>query len=272
MGVKKTLFTTLVLVALMLKSLLSAFGMDGKEKSPTVYPRQIDLSGNVFSFAMREDFSRDMPAEDMIEKLDLEGSAALKRDGYITLMRRWWDLKEPGFFGKDQGSVMMAITLRKKPENQAGIIKTKENDFHKQRYREHNKEATTKGDAQFVVHVPNLAWQVGEDTYSSYELISINSRQWASTGTVQGRQSNNIYALPLDEQHYLEIEFALMPSDNVAPYNYIGIATPRMDAIVKTFIMRYASGNAIDEITEKYWMNRTFLGEMEAKHLLRFDD
>lgn len=184
----------------MLKSLLNAFGM-GKEHVPTMYPRQINLSGNIFGFKMPENFSRDMPAEDMVERLDMEKSEALRKDGYVTLLRRWWDLREPGWFGKEQGTIMMSVSVRTKPKNEAQVIKEDEYDFHnlthfavalydslQQRFRTQNEEATVQGDDSFVIYVPSLAWQIGEDTHSSYEVVSINNRQWVSTDTVQGKQ------------------------------------------------------------------------------------
>ncbi len=123
--VKRTLFIGFVLGIVMLKSLLNAFGM-GKEHVPTMYPRKINLSGNIFGFKMPENFSRDMPAEDMVERLDMEKSEALRKDGYVTLLRRWWDLREPGWFGKEQGTIMMSVSVRTKPKNEAQVIKEDE--------------------------------------------------------------------------------------------------------------------------------------------------
>lgn len=73
--------------------------------------RQINLSGNIFHFALPEDFSRDMPAADMVETLDIGDSKKFDNPEYGNLIRRWWDIKEPGWFGKKLGTVMMDISV-----------------------------------------------------------------------------------------------------------------------------------------------------------------
>ncbi|MFA5531917.1 MAG: hypothetical protein WDA11_14795 [Thiohalomonadaceae bacterium] len=121
-----------------------------------------------------------------------------------------------------------------------------------QRFRAHNEEAAANGDDEFVIYVPPLASRVGDKTHSSYEMVSITNRQWARTGTVQGKQGNKFFALPLSEHHYLEIEFAMMPSDNVSPYVYVGIATPKMNEIADTFVMHYAADNGFEKVTGRW--------------------
>ena len=66
--------------------------------------RTANLSGNYFSFAMPEDFSKDMPAEDLVENLDITDLKKFDKPEYGNLIKRWWDIREPGFFGKNLGS------------------------------------------------------------------------------------------------------------------------------------------------------------------------
>ena len=68
--------------------------------APTIYPRQVDLSGNIFHFAMPENFSKDMPAENMVEKLDIQDLEKFTDPEYGNIIRRWWDIKKPGFLEK----------------------------------------------------------------------------------------------------------------------------------------------------------------------------
>jgi len=282
--VKKILPIILLLGVIMFTSLFSAFGMGGKQDMPTMHTRQINLSGNVFSFNMPEDFSRDMPAEAVIEQLGLESSPALSSAGYITLMRRWWDIKEPGFFGKDMGTIMMSLNVRHKPENQAGILKVDTYDFHEllhfivalydslqQRYSEHNKEVAASGDDDFSVYIPGLATQVGENIYPNYEVIVRNNTHWIFTGTAQERQLEKIYALPLTNDLYLEVAFELMPNDNIVARKFVDLAMVRVNAIIDTFSMHYTSDNEFAKITTTGWMNKTLLDELKEKNIQLFN-
>jgi len=283
--VKKTTTIILFVGVIMLTSLFSAFGMSGKQDMPTMHARQINLSGNVFDFKMPEDFSRDMPAEDLTEKLDIENSPSLKNEGYITLMRRWWDIKEPGFFGKNMGTIMMSINVRHKPANQAGIIKVDSYDYHdllqfivalydslEQRYREHNKEVTASGADDFSVFVPGLATKVGDKIYPNYEVIVRNNTHWVFTGTAQERQLEKIYALPLTNDLFFEVAFELMPNDNIVARQFVELAMVRVNAIVDTFSMHYAANNEYAEITTTGWMNKTLVNELKEKNIQLFND
>ena len=68
--------------------------------APAIYPRQVDLSGNIFHFSMPENFSEDMPAANMVEKLDIEDLKKFDNPEYGNIIRRWWDIKRPGFLVK----------------------------------------------------------------------------------------------------------------------------------------------------------------------------
>src|SRR5687768_5383029 len=97
--------------------------------APAIYPRQVDLSGNVFHFSMPENFSKDMPAANMVEKLDIQDLQKFDNPEYGNIIRRWWDIKNPGFFGKGLGTVMMDISVQKPPENKKKLISDKPFDI-----------------------------------------------------------------------------------------------------------------------------------------------
>lgn len=92
---------------IMLSPLLKVFGMS---KVPTEITlgatRHVNISGNVLSFAMPENFSGEMPAEPLIETLNLN---ALTKESSGLLLQCWWDIKEPVFFGKALGSTKMDL-------------------------------------------------------------------------------------------------------------------------------------------------------------------
>ena len=264
----------------MILSLMKAFGMSGAPDELRLYTRQIDLSGNVFRFEIPEDFSQDMPAEDLIEQLDIQNSANLQRNGYVTLMRRWWDIKKPGFRGKQMGTIMMSITVRARPENRAGILRAKPYDFHimlhfvvalydslDQRYRDHNNEVTLSGNPELSVYVPELVTKIGETVYPNFKDLSLNKKnKWVSTGigVSETGQINKLYAIPLDQDNFLEIEFSLMPNDDVVAREFVDLAMVRVNKIVETFDLKYAKSNEFDRVTGEDWMDKTVLGELES--------
>ncbi len=63
---------------------------------------------------MSENFSKDMPAYPIREEYNLEAIGTGKES---VLIQRWWDIKEPGFFSKNLGTVMMSINVYAVPEN-----------------------------------------------------------------------------------------------------------------------------------------------------------
>lgn len=259
--------------------------MSDKPDALEMHPRQINLSGNVFGFKMPEDFSHDMPADDLVERAILEDSATLSENGYLTLMRRWWDIKEPGFFGKEMGTIMMSISVRQKPKNQAKILEVHEYNFHEilhfivalhdsleQRYKEHNREVMASGNHEFSVFVPGLATQLGDKIYTNYDVLIKNDKHWVFTGTAQERQIEKIFALPLTEDFYLEVTFELMPNDNVVARKFVDLAMVRVNAIANTFTMHYQVDNAFDKITTMDWANKTLLDELKKNHIQLFDN
>src|SRR5690554_5814826 len=110
-----------LLVIIMISGLSQFLGLNSNA-APKMYPRKIDLSGNIFNFSMLENFSKDMPAENMVEALDIDDIEKFDSPEYGNLIRRWWDIKKPGFFGKELGTVMMDISIQRVPENYQKLI------------------------------------------------------------------------------------------------------------------------------------------------------
>src|SRR5690554_492799 len=116
-----------ILVLIML-SLITQFFSGSSQANVKTYPRQINLSGNVFHFSLPEDFSKDMPAYDMVEALDISDPQKFDDPEYGNLIRRWWDIKEPGWFGKNLGTVMMDISVQRVVENKQQLLHS--NPYH----------------------------------------------------------------------------------------------------------------------------------------------
>src|SRR5690625_2680719 len=95
---------TLLKVLIMLTFISKAFGMSSRPPEVLGATRSVDLSVNVCQFAMLEICSRDMPADDLVERLDISDPDIFTSPADNTKSRRWWDIKEPGFFGKQLGT------------------------------------------------------------------------------------------------------------------------------------------------------------------------
>ena len=65
---------------------------------------------------MPENFSRDFPAKDMIEFVDLDHAAGISDYHGVPLLRRFWDFKTDGFFRKDTGMLIMMLSVKKIPD------------------------------------------------------------------------------------------------------------------------------------------------------------
>ncbi len=112
----------------MLATITKAFGLSSPPEQYPLQPRQINLSGNIVLFSMPENFSRDMPAEDMKETINLDDQSVYQDHEKFTLIRRWWDFKDKGFFGKEYGTLMMSIYLKQASET-VGVNTLKPLDF-----------------------------------------------------------------------------------------------------------------------------------------------
>ena len=84
--------------------------------------RSVDLGIAALHFSMQEDFSRDMPAEPLIEHVDVRKKDSLKSLDSGLILQRWWDIKTPGFFGKNVGMLMMSIGVHEVPENRQKLV------------------------------------------------------------------------------------------------------------------------------------------------------
>ncbi len=69
---KFSLIKYCIQVMIMLATITKAFGLSSPPEQYPLQPRQINLSGNIVHFSMPENFSRDMPAEDMKETINLD--------------------------------------------------------------------------------------------------------------------------------------------------------------------------------------------------------
>lgn len=259
-------------VLVMLTFISKALGMASRPPEGMGATRSVDLSGNVFQFAMPEDFSRDMPADDLVERLDISDPSIFSDPDKGTLIRRWWDIKEPGFFGKKLGTVMMNISVRKVPDNTQHLLGSEPYDvtdrlsfmlmLTEDAQLKHPKNQYTVAPSPerdpFSYYVPDFVTMVGNKLHPSFRDESYGGQVWTRYG-VSAPESVLItnYALPVTLNLFLEVSFYYSNNHNVVARYFRETARSKMHPILSTFRILYADHNPIKNIVEHDWHSET---------------
>ena len=238
---------TLLLVIITMLSISQLFGVTKENKEPPYMPRQINLSGNFVNFSMPENFSKDFPARDLIESVNLENNSILKEGKPLELLRRWWDFKDNSFIAKDVGNMMMTIhitEIQDKSKNIGHPVEFISNILIDLavRQKEENKERTEKN----LVYYP-------EDYQSFVERI-YNKQRWVSSGsgTMDETSKAFLYWVPISEKTYLTVEFNFAPDKNIPMRVFIDdYCREMMRKIMSSFDVIYAEENPIKSKLEK---------------------
>lgn len=262
-----------VVVFIMFTPLLKAFGMASSPKNVMGATRNVNLSGNVFSFAMPESFSNDMPADPLVENVDIENS---RNERIPVLLQRWWDVKESGFFGKDLGSVMMSVNVYPVPKNSR-------KEIHDSPYNPQDRldliliideliharyEGETDINDEFSYFLPNIAYLLGERLSTGYRDNIYGSQKWTSY-SVAGPRSQLIVnsVLPINERVLLEASFIFSPNDGVLPRHFLDHAYKITDPIHESFFLEYKNDNPLKVVVEQKWIDGTTSGALQVRKL-----
>jgi len=255
----------------MITTLCNLFGLQANAAAPvSAYPRQVDLSGNIFSFSMPENFSKDMPAEDMVEKLDISDIKKFDNPEYGNIIRRWWDIKSPGFFGKELGTVMMDISVQKVPENKQKLIHGKSYDIMDrldfllmiddslhQRYDKMNMSHRESGGDANDYNV-DFCYLLGEKLKSHYRDYQYNGQKWIGyTITAPSAQLIVGLVMPINVNSYLELVFAFSPNQNVIPNEFLDAAHKTTQQIESSLYVNFSETNNVKAVVEGIWLNET---------------
>lgn len=247
-------------VFIMFSIVQKTFGMARMQVPPVGATREVNLSGNSFSFSMPENFSRDMPAEAMVEQFNI--NSAFKE---TPLIQRWWDIRKPGFFGSNIGTVMMSINVVPVPNNSSKLIHDKPYNIRdrvdlmqlvietlKLRYQDEN------GTLNELYSIPGLAYLFGAEISGEFRESVFNQQKWTSYSvTGPGAQLIVSHVLPLSDSAYLEASFIYSPNDGVFPREFLDYAYKTTDLVEKSFHLDFAKNNPMEETVEKDWMNST---------------
>lgn len=255
----------------MLSAIASLFsGSAQAGKKDHFFPRKINLSGNIFHFSMPEDFSKDMPAADMVESLDITDLKKFNDLKYGNLIRRWWDLKEPGWFGKKLGTVMMDISVQRISENKAKLFHSNPynindrmdfilmlDDVYHQRYDALNKTMQPDAGNQ-TAYNSGFVTVSGKKIFSLHQDFVSNNQKWVkhSIGAPNGA-TILVFATLLDANTYLYVNFTYSANNNVLPRELSAVADEKFSVVYKSFNIQYKADNPVKNIVEKKWLENT---------------
>jgi hypothetical protein len=259
---------TVAAVKFMLSIIRKLFSNNSGAATPVGHTRQVDLSGNIFSFAMPEDFSRDMPADDLVEQLDINDLEKFNDPMYGNLIRRWWDIKDAGFFGKNLGTVMMDISVQRVPENRLKLVRNTpynisdrldfllmiDESLH-QRYDEFVEKTRGAGDG-FEYYIMSFATLLGRDLNSAFRDNIFNQQKWTAYSV--GAPLNQMivgYVLPISDKVYLEVIFTYSPNKNVFPREFRDVAYQKTDLVENSMQLSYVKNNMFGDIVGRLWLN-----------------
>ncbi|HEY8939005.1 MAG TPA: hypothetical protein VIM59_02405 [Cellvibrio sp.] len=246
-------------------------------KKDQTFPRQVNLSGNIFHFSMPEDFSKDMPAADMVENLDINDLNKFNDPQYGNLIRRWWDIKEPGWFGKKLGSVMMDISVQRTAENKAKLFHAKPyniedrmdfmlmlDDVFHQRYDELNKTLEAEPGRTKAYHSGFVSMSGRKILSLQNEHVS-NNQKWLKQA-IAGPKSTIIvnYATLINPNIYIMASFTYSPNYSISSRQLLEVADLKMKAVEQSFDIQYAKNNSVENIVGSYWLTITNDEVMDA--------
>ena len=224
----------------MLTTLFKHFGLSKKDADPVFHQRQINLSGNRVTFSMPENFSRDFPAEDMIEFVDLDNAVGISDYPGVLLLQRFWDFKTDEFFKKDMGMLIMTLSVKQVPDgcqkNLAHPLEFVEvlQDALRGYYEEHNKTASE----EFRYYY--------SDSYHLFHERIINQHRWMRYGAVRDddKKISACYAIPVTQSCYFVAEFISQSGNAIHINSFIDNYTSVLyKKIMNTFDISHATGN-----------------------------
>lgn len=253
----------------MLSAMMQAFGMSRNIiEVPLGAERVIDLSGNIFQFALPENFSRDMPAPDLVEKVDL---SQISDDDTGLLLERWWDIKEPKVFGRSLGTVMLTINIKQVVNNSFNILHDNDYDLRRDfdlifaNYERMIGEYPDSSEDKFVPG--SIATMTGAKLHNGYQSFEINGQRWLRHGLTRGSDGHLKlgYIIPITTKYYLDVVFYNANNDDVSPWDMDVPAKALADRILKTMYIQYVESNEMREKVEREWIG-TSMDEMLEKH------
>ena len=238
----KTIISLLMVTTIML-SISQLFGSSKEPVKAPYLPRQINLSGNYVNFSMPENFSLDLPAEDMLEVVDLNSEKNFEKNNSLTLLRRWWDFNSDSFFSKNVGTMMMTIHVYESLDKSKNIANPIEFIQALILDMEKRDKEEGKGKADDIkTHYPT--------EYISYVERTYNKQRWISSGSGTFDETTKVFHfwIPITDINYLAIEFNFAPNNDISMREFLDTyCRPQMNKIMESFDVVYSKETDLEK-------------------------
>ena len=168
-------------------------------------PRTVNITGVNFHFAMPENFSLDMPADDLVDRVNLKEYSHLPDTRYIALMKRWWDFYSGRPSVKNTiGTLMLSFDLIPRKKDISGSLFNYEpmvNTVYRDILNDFSDPSTENGIMEDTL-LPESATSLTE--------FDINGRNWVigfAGRTYHNLTTLNFYCTPISDDWYLRARF-----------------------------------------------------------------
>lgn len=233
-------------------------------KELSLYERMVHLPGSQLRFKMQEDFSKDMPAVPLIEKVTEDMLSGLKKSGdRFVIGRRWWDLKPQGWFKRSWGNMQMTVALGVAGDrsgkrldfcgfNQADFLKFY-HDSLVEKWRPHNDGVSEENMLQFGVYISEPFSARGQEFIPHFGYKE-NSGKLTILECAAGQGANiySYYVLPVGSKFFLEFEFVGAPDLNGSPYLFQAQVRERINPIKESILLNFDEKNCMGTVSNKW--------------------
>jgi len=168
-------------------------------------PRTVNITGVNFHFAMPENFSLDMPGDDLVEQVDLKEFSHLSENGCIELLKRWWDFYcGPPSVKNTIGTLMLSLDLIPRKKDIRGSLFNYEpmvNTVYHGLLSDFSDPLADDGIIEGTM-LPESATSLNE--------FKVNGRNWviACVGLSEDSTTTlNFYSTPISDDWYLRARF-----------------------------------------------------------------
>lgn len=222
----------------------------------------VAIDENVLSFNLNENFSREFPAYDLASLIDT-GSLQQNDDaahGHIA--RRWWNIRENGWFGSTLGTLMLNAEVRLLPVNESQRFYSQPHDIHNrfhllvalhERLQREFTPSWTEND-EFGYFLPALAMRIGEDLITQFYDRTFRGQTWTGFGIIQGQKTlTEYFVIPVTKRAYVQLSFTHAPNNNVRGAYFSSHSEPLIARITESLHIEYAAGNALKNTVEQEW-------------------
>ena len=226
----------------MLTTFLKSLGLSQARIDTSFHKRQINLSDNCIRFAMPENFSRDFPAEGMVESVDLDHAAEISDYHGVTLLRRFWDFKSDVFFKKNIGTLVLLLTVKKIPNG------CQKNMAHPLEFVEVLQQTLLEHYEVFNKTVAEEFRFCYSDSYDAFREFIFNQHRWTRYVAIRddAKEISVCYTVPITQSHYFVAEFISLSANTIHIRSFTDNYTDSFtDRIMDTFEISYAVGNSI---------------------------